>query len=193
MTSFGLRRRHWEIISLAASFPPTIAVTAALMAVSVGGSQALFHASVFTALFAVLPALVTLYLLWQGKISDIEVREREERHPLFLTGLASSLLGLAALEYLNAPGLLLKLGIVQTVLVLIVAFINRSWKISVHTTTWGACLTALYFTYGNVALLATPLAVPVAVSRLALDCHTRKQVVAGFVVGTVLTALIMLR
>ncbi len=181
----------WKLVSVAGSFPLTIVATALIIAATTEAS--LSHAVVFGLIFSLLPAAAALLFLHTGRISDIEVRDREERHDLFLIGLIASIGGLAIMEHIGVPAPLLRLGMIQTVLVLLLWFINRSWKISVHATTWGACVTALYLIVGPVALLAIPLAVTVGVGRVVLDCHTRAQVLGGFITGIVLAALIVLR
>lgn len=189
MTADGIG--GWKLVSVAGSFPPTILATALIIAATTASSFG--HAVVFGLIFSLLPAAVALLFLRAGKISDIEVRDREERHDLYVIGLIASIGGLGVLEQLAVAEPLLELGMIQTVLVLLLWFINQSWKISVHATTWGACVTALYLIVGPVALLAVPLAVTVGVGRVVLDCHTRAQVLGGFVTGTVLAALIVLR
>jgi membrane-associated phospholipid phosphatase len=189
MTADGIGR--WKLVSIAGSFPPTILATALIIAATTAAT--IGHAVVFGLIFSILPAAAALLFLHTGRISDIEVRDRKERHELFLIGLLSSIGGLALIEQLAVAEPLLRLGMIQAVLVPLLWFINRSWKISVHATTWGACVTALYLIVGPAALLAVPLAVTVGVGRVVLDCHTRAQVMGGFITGIVLAALIVLR
>jgi hypothetical protein len=198
MTDFpykGLNERSWQLISLSTSFPSIITLTLLLIAyrASPNLSAAVWNAGVYLSFFVLLPSLTILAMYWKGWISDLEVRDRHERDRAYPAMIIYSFLGLGALRYAAVSSDVLFLGVIQTVLVITVFFINKSWKISIHTTSWGACLTALLTQFGAVSLLLVPVAVPMTYSRFALDCHDRNQVIAGYVLGFLITALVFLR
>ena len=66
---------------------------------------------------------------------------------------------------------------------LIVIFINRIWKISVHATGAAGSAAALTFAAGTVGLWLIPVITAVGWSRVKLKCHNFAQVAAGAVFG----------
>ncbi|MDY6777980.1 MAG: phosphatase PAP2 family protein [Candidatus Nanohaloarchaea archaeon] len=190
-TYLGLPRDVWQAVSLLTSFPVVTLLTVGLLA-STYSSDPFLDAALYAGYFILLPGLVAAYFWKKGWISDIEVHDRQERNSVFLAALAFSMLGTGMLQQFGAPTPLIKVALVQLLVLSVLYPVNLVWKISVHTSSWGAMMTVLYLLYGAPALLLIPFAVPMTLSRFALEAHTRSQVAAGFSLGVGAAALIFL-
>ena len=93
-----------------------------------------------------LPAGYILCQVRTGRITDVHVREREQRREPFLVGLLGAVLGTALFLLLQAPPELLALGTCTVTNGLVFAAITLRWKISLHPSILTtAILTAMTF------------------------------------------------
>ncbi len=139
--------------------------------------------------YVVLPALALLYLLRTGRIDALYPHRREERDGLLLAGLASYSLGYISLLLMDSPAPMCSTGLSFSAATLFVWLINRHWKISIHCVGVGGAIVLLCFAGGEIvwpSLLAIPL---VAWARLKLLAHTPLQVVAGLLLGGIVSLL----
>ncbi|MGD2201189.1 MAG: PAP2 family protein [Candidatus Bathyarchaeota archaeon] len=141
-----------------------------------------------TTLFgALLPLSSTYYLVRKGIIPDIYASDRSTRTEPFLWAMASYLLGVTALLWLEAPFVVTALMACYFVNALIMLCITLYWKISIHAVGVMGPLTALMFQLGTRITPLFLLMLPVAWARIELKAHNFKQVLAGAVLSTVLT------
>lgn len=138
---------------------------------------------------SIIPFAVILRGVRSGTLSDRHVGRREQRRTPLIIGLASVSVGIAALVVLGAAReLLAALGAV-----LIGGFVsmavNTRWKMSIHTDVASSAVAILAMIYGWVALVATPLVVLVAWSRVRLRDHTIPQTIVGGVLGALVTGV----
>ena len=142
------------------------------------------------------PSLATGLLWATGAISSLSLEKRSERLiPLLVTAVIYTGVSYIFLDYLSMARLLgLFMGTVA-LSVIITAFITHFWKISSHMVGIGGfvgfVLAVVYQTH-NFSLeypLIGSIAIAGAVgsSRLYLKAHTPKQIVAGFLLGIVLS------
>lgn len=143
----------------------------------------------FTSIFfsALLPILTMV--LWSKKQNvDIDIPARENRNIPLVIVILIYFLGFLALIALNAPLITSALMFCYFSNTSIVYFINKYWKISIHSMGVAGPTTALIFAFGPVGFnlgLILPL---VMWSRVYLKKHTITQVIAGAMLGFLLTA-----
>ena len=126
----------------------------------------------------------------RGWVSDLELSRREERPRFILVSLSSDVLALLVLRFLDGPHLLTMIVLTYFCLAIVMFAISSFWKISMHMAGVGGFSTALVFVFGAPALWAL-LSLPlVAWARLHRRKHDIPQLVAGALVGAMITALV---
>ena len=126
----------------------------------------------------------------RGWVSDLELSRREERPRFILVSLSSDVLALLVLRFLDGPHLLTMIVLTYFCLAIVMFAISSFWKISMHMAGVGGFSTALVFVFGPPALLAF-LSLPlVAWARWHRRKHDIPQLVAGALVGALVTALV---
>lgn len=175
--------------------PPTISVPMVILV-------ALYHISNLTTAF--LYAAVTLFFLScgplayillgvrLGRLSDVDVSRQAERFGPFLFSIASMTLGFFVLLELHGPKNLETVLLGTALIALVLMVTTCWWKISVHATSLSGAVTVLIALYGVPMLPAILLLGLVNWSRVVLGRHTVAQVVAGSLVGIVLTGILLL-
>jgi membrane-associated phospholipid phosphatase len=141
-------------------------------------------------LYAVMPGALLIYLHRIGFITELYPEERRQRANLLLLGALCYFCGYGILLWLDAPLLMLVAGCAFALNTLLVLWINRFWKISIHAVGVSGGVSVLLLAGGVTlwpALLALPL---VAWARLRLRAHTPAQVTAGLLLGGSSTILL---
>lgn len=136
---------------------------------------------------AILPLSSTYYLVRRGIIPDIYASIRETRTEPFLWAMASYLLGVTVLLYLNAPIAVTALMACYFGNAVIMLLITLKWKISIHAVGVSGPITALVFELGTKMIPLFFILFPVAWARVELEAHNKLQVAAGAVLSSVLT------
>ena len=124
----------------------------------------------------------------RGWVSDMELTRRDERPRFILVSLGSDLLALLALA--EGPHLLRVLVLAYFCLAITVFTISNFWKISMHMAGVGGFSTALVFVFGLPALAAFVSLPIVALARLHRRKHTQAQLLAGALMGGLVTVLV---
>jgi membrane-associated phospholipid phosphatase len=137
----------------------------------------------------VTPAIVVIFLLKRGKINDYDISHRERRTVPFLIGIVVYLIGALIFEALGAPRIASAFMICYALNTFFVMLITFVWKISVHVTSLGGPIAALYVVFGSPMLLLLLLVPPLMWSRVILKAHTPMQTVAGAALGFFLTLI----
>jgi len=137
-------------------------------------------------LFATILPILFLVLWRKLKRIDKDFTDRETRNVPFLISVLIYFIGATILFFLSANPLTIVLMFCYGMNTLIVFFINLKWKISVHTMgITGPTTVLLFFSpMGSLLGLLVPL---VMWSRITLKKHTINQVVAGSILGYILT------
>lgn len=147
----------------------------------------------FTLLFLTFgPVAYVLIGVHKGWLSDVDVSRRSERAGPFLFGIASALLGLVLLRYVNAPKNLETLLLITAISGVVMLTVTYWWKISIHASSMAGVATILTALYGAVMLPTFLLLVLVSWSRVVLRRHTVAQVIAGSCVSIALSASILI-
>lgn len=137
--------------------------------------------------------LPTGYVVWltkTGRVTDFDLRRRDQRIKPFMLSLACMLLMWALLWLGDAPTAirsLVTIGIVQGLALFVITLV---WKISLHTAGVATFSVLACFTHGLVALPLLLLIPLVAWSRLCLRRHTLLQTVCGGLVGVLAVVLV---
>jgi len=125
----------------------------------------------------------------EGKIENIDIPDRKKRQGPFIKGTILFLFAAFMLVLLRAPQKLVLIMLIYTINTGLATLITRYWKISVHglsfgipIATFGMILSKRYFYFSSLL----PLLI---YSRVRLKAHTIPQVIAGFSMGFILTAI----
>ncbi|MBO8131411.1 MAG: hypothetical protein H0Z29_07840 [Candidatus Marinimicrobia bacterium] len=144
------------------------------------------YAVIATFLFAI-PTIYVFYLLRKGKTRSIDIPVKEDRYGLFFVNLSVYCVTLISLYFLNADKNILILLFACIITSILVAIINKWWKISIHGTTLGGSVSALAIVVNKYFLILI-LTFPVLIlSRIRMKAHSPPQVMAGLVLGFFIT------
>lgn len=142
----------------------------------------------FTSIFfsALLPIMTIVIWSKKEKI-DFDMPAKENRNVPLIIGIFIYFTGFLVLMALNAPLITSALMFCYFSNSLIVYFINKHWKISVHSMGVAGPTTALIFAFGPAGSILGLILPLVMWSRVYLKRHTITQVIAGAVLGFLLT------
>lgn len=129
--------------------------------------------------------LFLVYLRAKGKVSDWDIRKREERTPINVSGLLLGIILILIMWQMKVGPFVRYLFALMTGMG-VFTLITLKWKISGHSA--GATLLSLLATYyyGIPALIAAITIVFVAWSRVRLNNHTWQQTVGGILLSACL-------
>jgi membrane-associated phospholipid phosphatase len=127
------------------------------------------------------------YLKQKRAIDSTELIIREQRISPLTFAILSYALGFGVLTLLNAPWLMRGLMFCYATNTMVVLMITRRWKISIHTTGIAGPLVALTYQFGWMLLPLYILIPIVGLSRVKMRRHTNLQVLAGGILGVVMT------
>ncbi len=133
--------------------------------------------------FSLMPGLVLLILVRLGYLDQVYPEDRNKRGILLLLGTLCYTLGWVGLYWLGATLLVLVSAATFVVSTLLVWWVNRYWKISIHAAGVGGAACILLVSFGGAAwpfLLSLP---SIAWARLYLRVHTPAQIGVGAVLG----------
>jgi len=184
------RRSAWaglcEAWSHAASPPVMVLIAYALAAGTLPGSRPWIWTGFHVAIAVAFPLSMLFMMHGRGEVDDIELTNlRQRQSPLLLTTLATGF-SLFVLETAVAPALLVRLTLAYTILGLVLVFVSRRWKISVHCAGVAVAGTVIWQLHGSPLWFATGVAT-MAGARVALGRHTVAQTLAGSLLGSLLT------
>ena len=170
--------------------PPVFALGAfsALAACTVDSPRKYGVAAVAVLFGAVIPFIYLLALLRKKKVTGIDVPVRLQRTEPYLVCVSIYLVGFLILYLLRASLPVSALMFCYAANTFVVSLINMQWKISAHAMGASGPLTLLAMTFGWKVLPLFSLVPLVAWARVELKVHTRGQVVAGALLGVIMTA-----
>lgn len=149
---------------------------------------AILWALTYGVLVCLLPVLYIAWMVRRGSISDIHMRLREERLRPFLVSMFCTGLAWGALRLMGAPSVVPLVAIVTLAQLMAMAAITLVWQISIHAMSITSAVVATGLLFGvGPALVVFPLVPLVGAARLKLNRHTPAQVVAGTLVGALVT------
>jgi membrane-associated phospholipid phosphatase len=143
--------------------------------------------------FAVgLPYGLVLIGVRNGQLTDHHLSRREQRPPMMALALASLATGLLVLRSLDAPRALSALEVSMVAGLAVGLAVTSFWKISIHAAAASGTLASLATLVSPWWLLLAPLVVLTGWARVEIRDHTPGQVLAGGIVGAVVTEGVLL-
>ena len=147
----------------------------------------------YSILVCILPALYIGYMVWRGHITDIHVRVREQRVRPFVVSVICTAVAWTLLRWMEAPSLLPMFTLFSMIQIAVVLLITLTWQISMHSLSITGAVVVAGALYGpGTALLLSPLIPVVGAARIKLRRHTLAQVIAGGILGALLTAVMVI-
>ncbi|MEU8295958.1 phosphatase PAP2 family protein [Micromonospora sp. NPDC048909] len=155
-----------------------------------GGAHGLAWGLLATVFVSGIPFAYILGGVRRGRFTDHHVGLREQRRVPLLFGLCSVAAGLALLAALGAPRPMLALAAAGVVGLVVAVTVSHWWKMSIHSAVAAGTVVVLVLTFGARLLVTAPLMALVGWSRVRLGDHTTTQVVAGGLVGGLVTGVV---
>lgn len=176
-------------------FSPYVVAIFTVAAVSVAATPQITEALKWTVTIVAMMIVPLLAYVWyqvhQGKITDLHIRERTERHRVYAIGTIAVVAVLVVLRTFGAPIELFALILSVLVSNAISFVINTRWKISLHAAGMGITTAALYLLLGPLAGLVWLLLSPLVMwSRIETHSHTALQTIAGYLLAVFVTVAI---
>jgi len=155
-------------------------------------SQALLWALTYGILVCLLPIVYIAWMVHQGRITDVHMKERAERIRPFAVSILCSLLAWQILHLMGAPPILPLVAGVTLVQMAVMTLITLVWQISMHTMSITVAVIATGYVFGPASALAvSPLVPLVGAARLKLNRHTPAQVIGGTIIGALIPLLMI--
>ncbi len=146
--------------------------------------QALAWAALYGLFVSLMPILFVLYLLNTGRVKELHMSDKGERHLPYVVAVVSAIVFLIIVRLADGPQLLRCLSIFNVVALTALALINMRWLISFHATAVAAAWTITALVFGwQASLIVLPVVALVVAVRLFLKRHTVAQVIAGLALG----------
>jgi len=139
-----------------------------------------------------LPYGLVLIGVRRGLLTDHHISRREQRPPIMVFALASVLVGLVVLRWLDAPRDLFALLASLVAGNVLALPITSFWKISIHAAAAAATVVSLAILVSAWWLILVPLVVLTGWARVEIRDHTPGQVFAGATVGAVVAAGVLI-
>ncbi len=135
----------------------------------------------------IFPILFFLFLMKKGKVGDADATIKEQRTIPYSFGIIISLFAILFTIWLRLDHLIIYMWIVYFLNMIALISINKYWKISAHALGAATPVGLLIFMHGFLGFLFLPLAAIVFWSRILLKKHTIGQVIAGGILGFLLS------
>jgi membrane-associated phospholipid phosphatase len=155
------------------------------------GSSNFINVTIICLIFGAFLPIITSLILIKKMDTDIDITDRTKRTlPLFFA-VCSYFIGFIVLYIVQAPSITTILMFIYSSNTLIILFINLYWKISIHAMGVAGPTAAFIYAFGFPGLIIGLLIPFVMWSRVKLKKHTIGQVIAGTVLGLILTSIQM--
>ena len=129
------------------------------------------------------PIILFVFMRKNGKLVDIDASVKEERTVPFLIAEIFYLIGLLILIFYKINIISIAFWFCYISNTLIIIFINKYWKISVHAMGAAGPAAAFILLFGWIGLFMFIVVALVGWSRIKLKCHSISQVMAGALFG----------
>lgn len=139
-----------------------------------------------------LPYGLVLVGVRRGVLTDHHVSRREQRPKMMAIALASVVVGLLVLHWLDAPRALFALVVAMVAGLAVALAITSFWKISIHAASAAGTVACLAILVSPWWLLLAPLVVLTGWARVEIRDHTPVQVSVGAIVGAGVAAGVLL-
>lgn len=168
--------------------PPVISIpTFIILNYFLAGPDHFIVPTIISIIFGALIPILTSLILIKRMNTDLDITDRTKRTMPLILAICSYLLGFFVLLWFGAPAIVSALMLIYGTNTLIILIINFYWKISIHAMGIAGPTAAFIFTFGVVGAIIG-LVIPLVIwSRTKLKKHTFSQVIAGSVLGLLLT------
>lgn len=139
-----------------------------------------------------LPYGLVLVGVRRGVLTDHHVSRREQRPKMMAIALASVVVGLLVLHWLEAPRALFALVAAMVAGLAVALAVTSFWKISIHAAAAAGTVACLAILVSPWWLLLAPLVVLTGWARVEIRDHTPVQVSVGAIVGAGVAAGVLL-
>jgi hypothetical protein len=154
--------------------------------------QGLMWALTYGILVCLMPIVFIAWRVRGGKISDLHMKDRQERIIPFIFSIVCVILAWEVLRLMNAPSILPLIAAVTLAELIVMLVITFAWQISMHAMSISVAVVATGIVFGAApALVVSPLLPIVGAARLRLERHTLAQVIAGAIVGAVIPLVVL--
>jgi membrane-associated phospholipid phosphatase len=149
--------------------------------------------SIFIALIfgLILPVAVFVYLRKKKKIVNDDATIKGERTLPYAIGAGLAINALVLSIIFGLHPLIIALWIAYILIQFIMLIINLYWKISAHLIGVGIPYATLLFLFQTEYIYLILIPIIIGWARFTLKVHTPMQIVAGFLLGTIPTYLIL--
>lgn len=155
--------------------------------------QGLSWALTYIALVCIAPGAYVAWMVKRGQITDLHMRVRTQRIRPLLVTIFCALIATLVLKGMHAPPILTSFTLITVIQIAVMLMITMVWQISMHTMSVSSAVIAAALLFGlGTALLASPLIPIVGAARYSLRRHTLSQLIAGGLLGSVLTLGLLL-
>lgn len=183
--------------------PPLVILGLACL-LSLPARQTVLISTIALVGYTLIPFGITLWMLNKGQIHSLDIPIRENREQLFLYAMISTTVGsvvlLSLALYMQLNRILVEATLVFLMNPLLGYYINRRFKISIHTgslATAGALFLVaflrmpdLYVSAGAIALVVLLVLLPAMIwSRLRLRIHSYPELFGGLLAGLLFSSL----
>ena len=183
------RRRIARLVTEVMSPVVLIVVVTLIVAVhSAGAFRGLTLGLVAIFFAGGLPYGLVLIGVRRGVLTDHHVSRREQRPKMMAIALASVVVGLLILHWLDAPRALFALVAAMVAGLAVALAVTSFWKISIHAAAAAGTVACLAILVSPWWLLLAPLVALTGWARVEIRDHTPVQVSVGAIVGAVVAA-----
>ena len=177
---------------IAAVLHPIVLVIPGVYLVSynaTGNTAEALYWTLLSILFSSVIACFVAYGVKKGFFNNLDVSNRKQR--LILYPFAIAVVGAFAIFVYtqNGPFALVYASITFVLALLILDFINRRIKASIHTAAVASIVTGVIFIYGGISAMLLLLIPLIAWARITQKRHTLQETIVGGVAGIALTAI----
>ena len=186
---------HQRLARLATEVLSPVPMAAALLVViavhSSPSTAAAVGWSLLAAIFiAVLPLAYLTLSVRHGRVTDRNVRLREQRPRVLLVGVGLVAIGIALLAWLGAPREIMALLGAMLVGLAVALVTALKWKLSLHAAGAAGTVVIVALVFGPYWLALFSLVSVVGWARVELGDHTPVQVVLGALIGAMVAGII---
>mgnify|MGYP006292024115 FL=1 len=181
----GRTRVHTTARWISSLFSPYVLILAllALISLRIGTVSGWIWAGISIFNGVLLPVLYIYIQLQRGRITDFDLRDRQQRIRPMLLFLILNFMNLLFMWLNGAPTPLVLFGETGIILLGILLLITLRWKISGHATAAACFAASVSGLFGGFAILTLLLPLAVSWSRVHMGRHDRAQVLAGTTLG----------
>jgi len=170
--------------------PPIISIPAFIILnyFLVGPDQFIVPTLICIIFGALIPILTSLILI-KKMHTDLDITDRTKRTLPLIFAICSYLIGFLVLYIISAPTIVTALMLIYGSNTILILLINFQWKISIHAMGIAGPTAAFIYAFGISGAFIGIIIPFVMWSRVKLNKHTISQVLAGAIVGLVMTWL----